>query len=372
MYGFVKHEMGARAPVNCGTADYGAHYPQAYGDFIDDHFYYGGLVYFPKKSWDMSNWSCKNVSIVRTLDGDRHDMQRIFENRVVGKPFTISEANMMSQMATAAEFFPIALSVAAFQNTAAIHAYTWSHNSEHTYGARRFLDMRSNAKYLAHLPASVNMFVRGDVKRGDAASAQIVYDLGRQEERDAIIRTGFAQATHIHASDPLACLKAVTGRRLLDLENGRARPPDAPPRDRSPRTAVSSTGELRWDAQTPGHEWFAVDTPRTKFLSVFGKAGTTHAFADGFTVTLGDTLMGWAAISFTELSSGKRLLAATGYQYLSRGWRQDARQAHHDDGGDGQCSVRLRGHTRVDSHTCHTCAARDAPRRRCASTRGLV
>lgn len=336
MYAFVKHEMGARAPVNCGTADYGAHYPQAYGDFIDDHFYYGGLVYFPKKSWDMSNWSCKNVSIVRALDGGRHDMQRTFENRVLGKPFTISEANMMSQMATAAEFFPIALSVAAFQNTAAFHAYTWSHNSEHTYGARRFLDMRSNAKYLAHLPASVNMFVRGDVKRGDAASAQIVYDLGRQEERDAIIRTGFAQATHIHASDPLACLKALTGRRLLDLENGRARPLDAPygrvavycdrdgrnelrpsHGDRPPRTAVSATGEIRWDATQSGKEWYAVDTPRTKFLSAFGPAGTSHMFTDGFHVTLGDTLMGWAAISFTELSPGKSLLAATGYQQAS-------------------------------------------------------
>ena len=80
---------------------------------------------------------------------------------------------------------------------------------------------------------------------------------------------------------------------------------------------MSSTGEIRWDATQPGKEWYAVDTPRTKFLSVFGPAGTTHAFADGFTVTLGDTLMGWAAISFTELSSGKRLLAATGYQQAS-------------------------------------------------------
>ena len=342
MYAFVKHEMGARAPVNCGTADYGAHYPQAYGDFIDDHFYYGGLANFPKKSWDMSNWGCKNVSIVRTLDDSRHEMQRMFENRVVGKPFTISEANMMSQMATAAEFFPMTLSVAAFQNTAAIHAYTWSHNSEHTYGGRRFLDMRSNAKYLAHLPASVNMFVRGDVKRGDAASAHIVYTLGRQEERDAIIRTGFAQATHIHASDPLACLKAATGRVLKDLpgrvavhcdrrqdggspygrvagycdRNGRneLRPSHG---DRPPRKTVSATGELRWDATQSGKEWYAVDTPRTKFLSAFGPAGTPYTFADGFQVTLGDTLMGWAAISFTELSPGKRLLAATGYQQAS-------------------------------------------------------
>ena len=40
-------------------------------------------------------------------------------------------------------------------------------------------------------------------------------------------------------------------------------------------------------------------------------------FADGFAITLGDTLMGWAAISFTELSPGRCLLAATGYQQPS-------------------------------------------------------
>jgi hypothetical protein len=154
--------------------------------------------------------------------------------------------------------------------------------------------------------------VRGDVKSGDAASAHIVYDLGRQEERDAIISTSFAQATHIHASDPLACLKAATGRVLKDLP-GRV----AFPRDRPPRRTVSATGELRWDAMQSGKEWYAVDTPRTKFLSAFGPAGTSHAFADGFAVTLGDTLMGWAAISFTELAPGRALLAATGYQQAS-------------------------------------------------------
>ena len=321
MYGFVKNEMKARAPVNCGTADYGAHYPQAYGDFIDDHFYYGGLIGWLGKPWDMSGWYCFNKSIVRSVDekGGRN-MQRIFENRVFGKPFTVSEASMMSQMATAAEFFPIALSVAAFQNTAAFHAYTWSHNSEHTYGSRRFLDMRNNAKYLAHLPASVNMFVRGDVKSGEAESARIAYELRRADERDAIIKTGFARGTHIYDTDPLACLKAPTGRELVDLPGRVALPRDrengrgALPRDRA---TVSSTGEIRWDVTQPGKEWYAVDTPRTKFLSMFGPAGTAHVFADGFTVTLGDTLMGWAAISFTELSPGKRLLAVTGYQQAS-------------------------------------------------------
>ena len=82
-------------------------------------------------------------------------------------------------------------------------------------------------------------------------------------------------------------------------------------------STTSSTGEIRWNATEAGREWFAVDTPRTKFVSMFGEAGTKHVFGDGHCVTLGDTLMGWAAVSFTELSRGKWLLAATGYQQAS-------------------------------------------------------
>ena len=80
---------------------------------------------------------------------------------------------------------------------------------------------------------------------------------------------------------------------------------------------MSSTGEISWDATQSGKEWYAVDTPRTKFVSMFGEAGTKHVFGDGLCVTLGDTLMGWAAVSFTELSPGRDLLAATGYQQAS-------------------------------------------------------
>ena len=321
MYGFVKNEMSARAPVNCGTADYGALYPQAYGDFIDEHFYFDGVASWLGRPWDMSGWYCFNRSFVRNIDvkaGGSRSMPEIFENRVFGKPFTISEANMMHQMATAAEFFPIMVSVAAFQNVAAFHAYTWSHNQDHTYGDRKFLDMRGNAKYLAHLPASVNMFIRGDVRSGETETDRIAYELRRTDEREKIVKTRFARRSHMYDTNPLACLKAATGRLLTDLPSSphMSITPYGTPND-VPRATVSSTGEIRWDATKSGEEWYAVDTPRTKFLSAFGPAGTSHTFSDGFTVTLGDTLMGWAAVSFTELSPGRCLLAATGYQQPS-------------------------------------------------------
>jgi len=320
LYAFAKHEMRAKAPVNCGTADYGAHYPQAYGDFIDDHMYYGGLVEFPGKSWDRSNWYCQNKSIVLGIAGDSwyRSFQRSFENRVIGKPFTVSEAGMMSQMATAAEYFPVIFSLAAFQNSAAIHTYTWSHHEDHSYGSTKFLDMRGNAKYLAHLPASYNMFVRGDVKNGEDEKDRIVYDLHREDERNEIVKYAYSRFTHVHDTDTFAFLKALTGRRLVDLKNVEHHHDLTPTPYGKPvepcDSTVSSTGEIRWSVKERGREFYAVDTARTKFISMFGTAGTVHAFKDGFSVRLGNTLMGWAAISFTELSVGKWLLAATGYQ----------------------------------------------------------
>lgn len=330
MYGFVKDEMAARAPVNCGTARYGALYPQAYGDFTDEHYYFGSFPVFPDNVWNLSNWYANNRSMVRSI-GDRawgRAPQLIFESRVFGKPFTVSEANVHAVYTTAAEFFPVMLSLAAFQDAAAVHGYAWSHAGDHSYGGRQFFDMRGNAKLLAHLPASVNMFVRGDVRSGASERARIAYKLGRRDEREKIITTGYSGAAATGETDMHACLKAVTGLVLTDLPQKSAveTTPYAGTDDKE-RATVSSTGEIRWDATKTGEERYVVDTPRTKFISAFGKAGTSQTFADGFTVTLGDTLMGWAAISFTELSPGRCLLAATGYQQPS-----DAKLTHAETG----------------------------------------
>ena len=315
MVGYVKDEMKARAPVNAGTFDYGAGYAQAHGDFIDNHFYYEGLAVWPGRAWDPRNWHCANKSLVAGLDVKT---AKGFASRVFGKPFTLSEANQMHQMTTAADFFPILLSVAAFQDYAAVHAYTWTHERNHAYGATRFLDLNGNAKSLAHWPAARNMFVRGDVRSGFTEAARIVYDVGRAEEREALHRTGFARETHVFDEDPLAALKAATGLRYVDLPRGAGVPDGAAaPRvrpDPPERKAVSSTGELAWDAATPGRERYTVDTPRTKFASLFGPAGAAHRFRDGTSFTLGDTLMGWAALSYTETKTDEGLLAATGYQ----------------------------------------------------------
>lgn len=315
MVDYVKDEMKARAPVNAGTFDYGAGYAQAHGDFIDNHFYYEGLAVWPGRAWDPRNWHCANKSLVAGLDVKT---AKGFASRVFGKPFTLSEANQMHQMTTAADFFPILLSVAAFQDYAAVHAYTWTHERNHAYGATRFLDLNGNAKSLAHWPAARNMFVRGDVRSGFTEAARIVYDVGRAEEREALHRTGFARETHVFDEDPLAALKAATGLRYVDLPRGAGVPDGAAaPRvrpDPPERKAVSSTGELAWDAATPGRERYTVDTPRTKFASLFGPAGAAHRFRDGTSFTLGDTLMGWAALSYTETKTDEGLLAATGYQ----------------------------------------------------------
>ena len=315
MVRFVKDEMKARVPVNAGTFDYGAGYPQAYGDFIDNHVYNGGLANWPGRAWDPKNWSCKNRSVVAALDVD---IMRELGPRVFGKPYTISEASQMHQAATASDFFPILFSLAAFQNFSAVHAYTWTHAQDHSYGPSKWLDIHGNAKYLAHWPAARNMFVRGDVKSGATEPSRIVYDVRRAEEREDLHQTGFTAKTHVRPVDPTACLKAMTGCRYVDLplEEGvpsvAATPYGAPPK--TERKTISSTGEIVWDATTQGRERYVVDTPRTKFVSMFGPERTQQQFRDGTVFTLGKTLMDWAAISLTEVKTNEWLLAATGYQ----------------------------------------------------------
>ena len=326
MVRYLKEDLRSKQLVNAGTVNYGAGYPQAHADFIDQHFYYGGLASFPGTSWNTKNWNAQNRLMVRNLDDGK--AAHGFSLRVFGRPYTISEASQMHQTATAADFFPILFSLAAFQDHAAIHAYTWTHAEDHRYGSRKWLDMHGNAKYLAHLQAARNMFVRGDVRSGFGEAARIVYDRGRDEEREQIRRSGYSGGSYDPGADPLAMVKAVTGLRYTDL------PPDA--REKVPkflsarvpeylgtqalghsgtsRRAVSSTGELTWDATKKGCEFYAVDTPRTKFLSQFGPAGTAHRFADGTTFTLGETMMGWAALSLTETATNEWLLAATGWQ----------------------------------------------------------
>jgi hypothetical protein len=161
------------------------------------------------------------------------------------------------------------------------------------------------------------MFVREDVKSGEEEKSRIVYDLRREDERNEIVKYAYSKFTHVFDTDTLAFLKAITGRRLVDLKDVgnydlTPTPYGKPAEDC--RSTVSSTGEIRWSVKERGREFYAVDAVRTKFVSMFGDAGAEHVFKDGFSVRLGDTLMGWAAISFTELGRGRHLLAATGYQ----------------------------------------------------------
>ncbi len=319
MIRFLKEDLKSKQLVNSGTLEYGAAYPHVAGDFLDSHFYYGGLNIFPEKKWNMKDWLIGNRAF--TVEPER-GMSNIFANRVFGRPYTVSECSQMHQQTTAADFFPIFMAIGAFQNLSAIYAYTWTHVEDHTYQSQRWLDMRGNAKYLAHWPAARNMFVRGDVASGFTQPERAVNDWTCAAEREHIIRTKFVLKEQKRSTDPLAFLKAPTGTRYTDLNvqptgaDGVAALPPLADADRTNglRRAVSSTGEIAWDATTAGRERFVVDTPRTKFISAFGPKGTSHAFKDGTTITLGDTIMNWAAISLTETKPGLWLLAATGWQ----------------------------------------------------------
>ena len=77
----------------------------------------------------------------------------------------------------------MAAAVGAFQNWSAIYAYAWSHREDHLDGLSYF-DQTQNACQLVHLPACVNLFVRGDLRSVESLNdpPRVIKPMTREEE----------------------------------------------------------------------------------------------------------------------------------------------------------------------------------------------
>lgn len=155
MIRYLKEDLKVRVPVCAGQLEYGASYPQGKADFCDIHDYWY-LASFPAKAWDMKNWYALNRPMVNYMIDRKASHASVFTNRIIGKPYTISEYNHMHQNLYAAEGLPIFASLSAFQNLSGFYAYAWSHSDQHAF-LYPFLDMAETPVYLAHLPACCNM-----------------------------------------------------------------------------------------------------------------------------------------------------------------------------------------------------------------------
>jgi len=125
---YIKADLGCDALVT-GTIVFGplGLYAQSDMDFIDSHAYWQHPR-FPGRPWDQGNWIVEQKPM--TDYPEEATLFRIAAERLLGKPFTVSEYNHPAPMDAQAECVPMMASFAAAQDWDGVWFYTYSHSGD--------------------------------------------------------------------------------------------------------------------------------------------------------------------------------------------------------------------------------------------------
>lgn len=318
---FVKDELGVRSLV-CGTqAGYGAIHAQAEFDFVDNHAYWQHPA-FPHRDWDIKDWYIEDIALVNS-PGDT--LAHLAMARVSGKPYTVSEYNHPAPNSYAAECFTMAASFGAFQNWDAIYSFAYSHGRGfEPQHIESFFDMKSRTDQLAHMPACVAMFVRGDVIPSTSPKAiPFSGDTERalfHEQRNPWALTARellddVQYPLLHGTS----LDVTSSAKGVAFDDGR--------KALAAGRFVSDTGQICWDIGRKDAGYYTVDSPRSKLFTGFTDGRDFSLGNVG--LKIGQTRLGWATVSMTVVDGqgfdkpGRILVAATGLVQ-----NQDAKLEH--------------------------------------------
>lgn len=162
MRDFIRKDLGAKSLI-IGTQLGWSPFPlQQELDVIDAHSYWHH-PHFPRKQWDMGDWTVKNEQMAGAANGGT--LRALALGRVVGKPYIVSEYNHSAPNTFSAETFPLICAFAALQDWDGVFAFSYSHRRDN-WDLRHFnsfFDIDQHPVKMATLPASVAMFLRGDV-----------------------------------------------------------------------------------------------------------------------------------------------------------------------------------------------------------------
>jgi hypothetical protein len=131
MRSFIKNELGCKALVT-GTIVFGplGLYGQSDMDFIDAHSYWQHPR-FPGRPWDAGNWLIDQKPM--TDYPAEATLFRLAAERLLDKPFTVSEYNHPAPLDSQAECVPMIASFAAAQDWDGVWLYTYSHSGDQWY-----------------------------------------------------------------------------------------------------------------------------------------------------------------------------------------------------------------------------------------------
>ncbi len=263
-------------------------------DAIDGHAYWSHPE-FPGVPWDGNNWFVRNLPMVNS---DEATVHRLATQRVLGKPFTVTEYDHAAPNQYAAEGALMFAAHGALQDWDALFLFNYSRN----YGQGRItehFDQNQHPAKWTLARAAAALFLRADVR---PAQRLVCAVLSREQEIDAIRQVW---AWYL----PDGRVANLDGRVATMHRVATALAPKQPPRNAlRPQEAsapdarrVSDTGELTWNRAQAGRGYFTITTPMSKAAIGFierRKLDLGHQF----TLEVKDApLNGFAVIALTVL-----------------------------------------------------------------------
>jgi hypothetical protein len=301
---FIKSELKAHGLV-LGTASGFSPWPvQAMLDVVDAHSYWQH-PHFPRRQWDMGDWTVKNESMAGQPDGGA--IPAVALRRVAGKPFIVTEYNHAAPNSYSSEAFLEICAVGALQDWDGIFAFAYSHRRDQwdTKRVTSFFDIDQHPTKMATLPAALSLFYRADIQPPAKASiAQVTMDGAIDSIRKGsswVDGRAYGIRTQEIFQRPLAM--------RIGSEEKRA---SSPPLDS--KVIRSDNGHLTWDTSA---RRMLISSPRSAGVVGNIRPGETIDLGE-VTIIPGSTAQDWATINLTVIDgatfkTAKRILiTATG------------------------------------------------------------
>ena len=286
MRAYLKNDLGLEAPVSATQLNYSTPFLQAEMDYVDNHAYWCHPSV--KAEWRICNKAMVNGNASRIV--------WLAGQRVLGKPYTISEYNHPYPNFYGAEGQPMVRAYGALHGWDGVFEYSYNNrqNAEPDHN-EYFFSMAARTDVLAHFPACAAMYLRGDVKE---SAAPYIANLPYDEYFDRFVKKGpIAQGIFSATDGKIPQELSLERRTAVDLA-GKSKQTACHVPDNDQKVFKSDTGEIVLDASTPDAGVWTVNTPNTKVFSGFPKGRTFDL--GGVKLAIGETKLGWATVSLTS------------------------------------------------------------------------
>lgn len=263
-------------------------------DSVDGHAYWMHPE-FPGAAWDANNWFVRNEPMINS---DQATLHRLALQRVVGKPFTVTEYDHPAPNQYAAEGALMLAAHAALQDWDGLFLFDYGASSgEGRINA--YFEQRTHPAKWGLARACAALFVRGDVR---PAQKVLCAALTREQELDALRQVwawGLPDGRFAQLDG-----RAITRHRVaLALEPSQIPRGTLQPRNVPMPTGslMSDTGELFWHRAQAGQGYLLVRSRLSK--AAVGFIGRrTLDLGDTFTLEVREApLNGFGVVAITVL-----------------------------------------------------------------------